>query len=137
MAHLYRVCSLFLLVMAVAVGVHYIITPLYDDGSTGFPVWSVFDWPMAVAVVFAFSKNLFEWVRRFGGSVESEGVIQWLQTNFRFYSSLVLLLWFFNNWFADLLSLDPGIRWAFVDALFVAVMLSTGLHPWHEEQRQE
>ena len=38
---LHRLVALFLLLMAVAVGVHYIITPLYDDGSTGFPVWSI------------------------------------------------------------------------------------------------
>ena len=43
MANLLRMLSLFLLLMAAAVGVHYVITVLYDDGSTGFPVWSIFN----------------------------------------------------------------------------------------------
>ncbi len=130
---LHRLVALFLMLMAIAVGVHYIITPLYDDGSTGFPVWSILNWPMAVAVVAAFVINLIYWLRGVGGTAQGARVIQWLQVNFRFYSSLVLLLWFLNNWFADLMDLDTAVRWAFVNALFVAVMLSTGLHPWQEE----
>lgn len=58
MENLHRAISLFLLIMAAAVGVNYIITPVYDDGSTGFPVWSVLNWPMAVAVGAAFVINL-------------------------------------------------------------------------------
>ena len=134
MDNLHRMLALFLLLMSVAVGVHYIITPLYDDGSTGFPVWSILNWPMAVAVVIAFSINLAYWLRGTGESPQSTGAIRWLQVNFRFYSSLVLLLWFLNNWFSDILSLDPSIQWTFVNALFVAVTLSTGLHPWQERQ---
>lgn len=131
-----RALSLFLLMMAVAVGVHYIITPLYDDGSTGFPVWNILNWPMAIAVVAAFLTNLSNWLKRLGESGQSTGAIEWLQVNFRFYSSLVLMLWFFNNWFAELMSVDHAIRWAFVNALFVAVMLSTGVHPWYGQRER-
>ena len=131
-----RALSLFLLMMAVAVGMHYIITPLYDDGSTGFPVWNILNWPMAVAVVAAFLTNLSNWLRRLSESAQSTGAIEWLQVNFRFYSSLVLMLWFFNNWFAELMGVDHAIRWAFVNALFVAVMLSTGVHPWYGQRQR-
>ena len=129
---LHRLVALFLLLMAVAVGVHYIITPLYDDGSTGFPVWSILNWPMAVAVSAAFIINLSLWLRGVGERPTGSGVVLWLQVNFRFYSSLVLLLWFLNNWFADLMNVDAAVRWTFVNVLFVAVMISTGLHPWQE-----
>ena len=135
MENLHRAISLFLLIMAAAVGVNYIITPVYDDGSTGFPVWSVLNWPMAVAVGAAFVINLAFWLQRAGDSVQSIGTNLWLQTNFRFYSSLVLLLWFFNNnWFATILSLDAAMEWGFVDALFVVVMLSTGVRPWQRQR---
>ena len=134
MENLHRAASLLLLIMAAAVGVHYIITPLYDDGSTGFPVWSALNWPMAVAVAAAFAITLAFWLPRAGHSVQSIGTNQWLQTNFRFYSSLVLLLWFLNNWFADILSLDAAMEWGLVNALFVVVMLSTGLRPWQRQR---
>ena len=133
MEHLYRVISLFMLMMAVAVGVHYIISPLYDDGSTGFPVWGILNWPMAAATAAAFVINLSSWLRGVGENAQGTGTVQWLQVNFRFYSSLVLLLWFLNNWFAELMDLDQAVGWAFVNALFVAVMLSTGLRPWQQD----
>ena len=134
MDYSYRALALFLLLMAVAVGVHYVITPLYDDGSTGFPVWSILNWPMAAAVALAFIFNLCRWVRQADEGIENTTAIRWMQTNFRFYSSLVLLLWFLNNWFADLMGLDTAVRWAFVNAIFVAVMISTGIHPWKQRR---
>ena len=61
MANVLRLLSLFLLLMAAAVGVNYIITVLYDDGSTGFPIWSIFNWPMAAGVVIAFAVSACHW----------------------------------------------------------------------------
>ena len=98
----------------------------------GFPVWHILNWPMGVASAAAFVINLVYWLRGVGESDRSASVIQWLQVNFRFYSSLVLLLWFLNNWFAEIMGVDTAVRWTFVNVLFVAVMLSTGLHPWQE-----
>ena len=134
MHYLYRALALYMLTIAVAVGVHYIITPLYDDGSTGFPVWNILNWPMAVGVALAFAFNLFYWLQQAAEGFENLTTIRWLQTNIRFYSSLVLLLWFFNNWFADLLGLDTAVQWTFVNVLFVAVMISTGSHPWQQRR---
>ena len=131
---LHRLVALFLLLMSVVVGVHYIITPLYDDGSTGFPVWHILNWPMGAASAAAFVINLVYWLRGVGERQRDARVIQWLQVNFRFYSSLVLLLWFLNNWFAEIMGVDTAVGWTFVNVLFVAVMLSTGLHPWQERE---
>ena len=89
---------------------------------------------MAVAVSAAFIINLSLWLKGVGERPTGPGIVEWLQVNFRFYSSLVLLLWFLNNWFADLMNVDAAVRWAFVNVLFVAVMISTGLHPWQERE---
>ena len=140
MANLLRLLSLFLLLMAAAVGAHYVITVLYDDGSTGFAVWSIFNWPMAAGVVIAFAASARHWRRQ--GSVEANidscengnrGVKAWLQANMRFYASLILLLWFMHAWFDDLFADDPsGSLWRYVNVLFVAVTLSAGLQLWRD-----
>lgn len=125
-----RFLSSFLLLMALTAGVHYIITPLYDDGSTGFPVWKAYNWAMAVAVVVVFAASACPWLRQGGGGPEGSSAASWLTANLRFYASLVLLLWFLNNWFASLMNLDISIGWPFVNALFVALTLSSGLQLW-------
>ena len=132
-----RLLSAFLLLMAAAVGVHYVITVLYDDGSTGFPVWSIFNWPMAAGVVIAFAASACHWRRQgnAGADIEngSRGVKAWLQANMRFYASLILLLWFMHAWFDDLFADDPsGSLWRYVNVLFVAVALSAGLQLWRD-----
>ena len=133
MANLLRLLSLFLLLMAAAVGVNYVITVLYDDGSTGFPIWSIFNWPMAAGVVIAFAASASHWRQQRRVGVDSPGVKAWLQANMRFYASLILLLWFMHAWFDDLFADDPsGGLWRYVNVLFVAVALSAGLRLWRD-----
>ena len=142
MANLLRLLSLFLLLMAAAVGVNYVITVLYDDGSTGFPIWSIFNWPMAAGVLIAFAASVCHW-RQQGRAIHSgengnRGVKAWLQANMRFYASLILLLWFMHAWFDDLFADEPsGSLWKYVNVLFVAVSLSAGLQLWREGGSEE
>ena len=133
MANLSRLLSLFLLLMAAAVGVNYVITVLYDDGSTGFPIWSIFNWPMAAGVVIALATSACHWRKQGSAETDSPGVKAWLQANMRFYASLILLLWFMHAWFDDLFADDPsGSLWRYVNVLFTAVALSAGLQLWRD-----
>lgn len=138
MANVLRLLSLFLLLMAAAVGVHYVITVLYDDGSTGFPIWSIFNWPMAAGVVIAFAASACHWRQQGSAEANSRDVKAWLQANMRFYASLILLLWFMHAWFDDLFADDPsGSLWKYVNVLFVAVTLSAGLQLWRDGDANE
>ena len=146
MANPLRLLSLFLLLMAAAVGVHYVITMLYDDGSTGFPVWSIFNWAMAAGVVIAFAASACHWRRPFDSAQDRSAeadihsgengyrdVKAWLQANVRFYAPLILLLWFMHAWFDKLFAEDPsGGLWRYVNVLFVAVAMSAGLQLWRD-----
>lgn len=129
MALVLRVFSLYLILTALAVGVNFAVTPIYDDGSTGYPVWTGFNWAMAAAAVIALVAAGCAWARQGDAASGNPGVKVWLQTNVRFYASLALTLCFLNNWLADLIrdSAD-GLAWLFIDSAFVAVMLSVGLH---------
>ena len=145
MANVLRLLSLFLLLMAAAVGVNYIITVLYDDGSTGFPIWSIFNWPMAAGVLIAFTASACHWRQQgraeaniHSSENENRSVKAWLQANMRFYASLILLLWFMHAWFDDLFADDPsGSLWKYVNVLFVAVTLSSGLQLWQDGGGEE
>ncbi len=130
---LFRPLSLYLLLMALAVGVNFAITPIYDDGATGFPVWTILNWPMLAALVIALGATGCAWVRQRDVAPETPNVKSWLQTNARFYATLVLTFWFLNNWFADIIrdSAD-GLAWFLIDGAFVAVMLSVGLQLWRD-----
>ena len=138
MANLLRLLSVFLLLMAAAVGVHYVITVLYDDGSTGFPIWKIFNWPMAASVVIAFVVSACHWRRQGSAEADSPGTKAWIQANMHFYASLILLLWFMHAWLDNLFSDPPsGDLWKYVDVLFTAVMLSAGLQLWRDASGKE
>ncbi len=126
-----RVFSGYLVVMALAVWVHYVITPLYHDGSSGFPIWSVFNWPMGASVVIALGASAWGWWRQRGEGRESVGWQAWLSVNMRFYGSLGLGMAYLNNWFVGLRgNAPPSLDWGLVDTLFVVVTLSVGLWLW-------
>ena len=85
----------FLLVLAVAV--HFVVTPVYDDGTTGYRVWAAFDWFMAPAVVLACAASLVWKLDLSNGGAEIPDARRSLEVNTLFYSSLVLGLWFLSK----------------------------------------
>ena len=110
MAIVCRFLALYLLLMAAAVAVHYIITPLYHDGVSGFPAWRALNWPMGAAVVIALAASAWPWLR--GRRRESVGWSAWLSVNLRFYGSLALAMAYLNNWFVSLRgNAPPSLDW--------------------------
>ena len=117
--------ALYAMTVALAVGLNYMATPLYDDGSTGYPVWQVLDWFMAVAVLGTFLANL-------AGKrhADPQDLPAWLAANTLFYASLVTLLWFYANWFGTFSGLHEPMLWDLHDPLFVATVGTTGWRLW-------
>ena len=125
-----RLLGAYAFLLALAVAVHFVVTPVYDDGSTGYPVWAVFDWFMAPAVILAFAASL---VWKFGLSnsgAETRDARRSFEVNTLFYSSLVLGLWFLSNWFGDLVGREVPLLWSFIDPLYVAVTGACGVRLW-------
>ena len=113
-----RILGAYALLIAVAVGVNFIATPLYDDGSTGFPVWRVLNWFMAAGVLVALISSVFP---KPTAGCEAKILLG---------GSILLFLWFFWNWFGDLMSREEPLMWAFIDPLFVLVVGACGLRLW-------
>lgn len=124
------VLAAYALLTAAAVGANFVATPLYDDGSTGFPVWSVLNWFMAVAVLLALGASAIWKIGLYGADADRVPPQRRLETNVLFYASVVLGLWFFWNWFGDLMSREVPLLWAFIDPLLVVTVGAVGLRLW-------
>lgn len=132
MAAMRRILGAYAMLTAAAVGAHFVVTPLYDDGSTGFPVWKVFNWFMAPGVLVALAAGVIGKLRLERGEGGAPDAARALGANVLFYASMVLALWFFWNWFGDLMSRGDAAMWAFIDPLFVLVVGAGGFRLWRE-----
>ncbi|MCY3914108.1 MAG: hypothetical protein OXG43_12825 [Chloroflexi bacterium] len=123
-----RIVAAYQVLMALAVGVHFIITPLYHPGGDEpFTAWLVMNWFMAVSVVIVL---LGSFARKRRMDAEEADARTSLEVNIVFYAALGLFLWFFWNWFGALTDQGNGTLWAFIDPLFVLVVGPAGLRMW-------
>lgn len=125
-----RIFGAYSVVMAAVVGVLFFLTPVYDDGSTGYPAWAVVNWFMAPTVLTALAAS-FVWKLGLNRGEAADGDLRRsLEVNALFYSALVLALWYLSNWFGDLVGREVPLLWSFIDPLYVAVTGACGVRLW-------
>lgn len=127
-----RLLAIYCMALAVAVGAHFVVTPLYGDGSSGYPVWAVLDWFMAAGIPIALGASLI-WKLEAGDEAAGEaGLLRYIEANTLFYSALALALLFFSNWFASLTgaAIELPLVWVAVDTASVAVLGAAGWRLW-------
>ena len=131
MAILMRLIAAYLVLVAVAVAVHFIITPLYHPGGDApFPVWEVLNWFMAVGMIIIVIAAYVE-KRRTDGEPDAD-LKRYLETNTVFYGAVAIFIVFFWNWFSNL---DPdnvpdGQLWIVIDTMMPIVMGVAGCRLW-------
>ena len=121
MTILIRAGAVYLIALAAAVAVNFVVTPLYHPGGDEpFTVWEILNWFMAVGMVIALAASYVE-KSRVGGSVDLK---RYVEANVLFYAAVALFLVFFWNWFSDLSpNNEPdGQYWVIVDTLMPIVM---------------
>ena len=124
----FRIVAAYQVLMALAVAVNFIITPLYHPGGDApFTAWEVMNWFMAVSAVIVL---LGSYARKRRMDAEEADTRTSLEVNIVFYAALGLFLWFFWNWFGVFGDRDDGTLWAFIDPLFVLVVGPAGLRMW-------
>ena len=125
-----RILGAYSVVMAAVVGVLFFLTPVYDDGSTGYPTWVVVNWFMAPAVLIALAAS-FSWKLGLSKGGAGDGDLRRsIEVNTLFYSALVLALWYLSNWFGDMVGREVPLLWSFIDPLYVAVTGACGVRLW-------
>ena len=133
MSVLIRAVAAYLVLVAVSVGVHFIITPLYHPGGDErFFAWEVHNWFMAVGIVLALAGSCA--AKRRVDADSSADLKRYLEVNTVFYAAAAVFLLFFWNWFS---SLSPnnnpdGQFWAVIDTLMPIVMGVTGCRMWRD-----
>ena len=128
---LIRAVAAYLVLLAVAIAINFIATPLYHPGGDEpFPVWEVLNYFMAVGIVITAAAGYVE-KRRVGGE-GVENLKQYIRANAVFYTSVAVLILFFWNWFSNLSpnnSPDSQV-WIFVDTMMPIVVGVTGCRVW-------
>ena len=99
-----RIIPVFLFVMAVAVALNLILTPVYHDGSADYVVWKIMNWPMAVGVAIALIAG---YIRYRAAKREGPDSMKSLRATLVFYGAIVLAIIFYWNWMMDP---EPGQR---------------------------
>ena len=138
MGILKRVLAVIHIVLAFAVGLNWIATPLYHDGSDSYPVWEFLNYFMAVAVLIALIVNFLS--KRALDREKSDGSLNrpYFEANLAFYASIVLALWYYWNFFGSLFpeteSAAVGLihleMWTLINPLFVLTTGVTGFRLW-------
>ena len=124
-----RLLGIFLLVVAFAVAIHFVATPLYmplDTTSYVYPFWDIMNWFMGVAMLIALWANTVQW--RASNSADQCGSTC---DCLLFGATIALTLMYFHNWFLSIRFNPPTdielIWWAIIDAAFPVVVGATGL----------
>lgn len=135
MAALHRLIAVYLLLVGVAVGAYFVISPLYAgqaSASDAHDIWEVLNWFMAVAVVLLVLVT-FAATRTLAADAAS-----WdkFVVNGRFHIALALLLGFFSNWFADQWGsgeFEPvSFLWVVIDVGLPILAVEMALKLWRE-----
>ena len=131
MSILIRAAAAYLVLVAVTVAVHFIITPLYHPGGDApFELWTVHNWFMAVGIVITLAASYV--AKRHVDGDGSADLKSSLEANAVFYLTAVVFMLFFWNWFSALSpnNLPDGQYWVVIDTLMPIVMGVTGCRMW-------
>ncbi len=120
-----RVIGVIVGIIGLAVLINFVFSPFYEDSVDIGQVWSALNWFMAFGVIVAIGVAFH--VRKESeerGEVDIRHVCAMLM----FYTTLMLAIWFFWNWFDDLTVGDEGQSqtrlnyWSLINPLFIVMM---------------
>lgn len=132
MTLLKRLAALYLILLGIAVASHFLATQLYDPTLEGsaLDVWRILDPLMIIGVAISLLSALFRKLEDGNGSYTMGVTRDYLEANFAFYASGVLLILLTWNWlgfqFVDPPNDLPWL-WLIIDAVVPLVVLSTGI----------
>lgn len=126
-----RLGGVYLVVVAVAVGVHFILDPMIYDWESGTPpLWIFLDWLMAAGFAIALLATFREKRRADAGS----DLREFLTANFCFYLAVGLALAFLWNavqigWATGDQSPDSQV-WVVIDTVLPPLFAAVGIRLW-------
>ena len=143
MQFVYRILAAGMIVVATAVGLHFVFQAFYEDVVDTVQIWGILDWFMAVALLAALAVN-YILKRELDARGAGSGPItaEYLAVSVGLYASIIVGLLFFWNWF-DYLTIGAGEQstlnnyiWTLVDPLVAVITGTTACRLWREASRQ-
>ncbi|MCY3885333.1 MAG: hypothetical protein OXG24_10530 [Gammaproteobacteria bacterium] len=121
-----RISGWYLLFVAAAVGIQFMVELLYESSTSITPpqVWFVLDWFSLVGFVVCISAN-FHYMNSKGSG--QDVVWERIASNTAFYLSIALTLAFVHNFFGSLAGgKDDLLFWKFINVIQVPLFAATG-----------
>ena len=145
MVGLKKVGAVYLIGVAVAVAVFFIVNPLLTDAIDVTAVWQALDVLMVVALAIALACNYARKKVECGGDPGGAVTRRYLEVNVAFYLTAAVTILFLHNWFSLLAqgpdSLDGNhqawVIWAAVDVVLPLIVGITGCRIWRETSARE
>ena len=131
-----RILAIYLVTIATVVALNFILQAFYQTAVNVGELWDILDWFMAVAVPATLIIRYVQKVELDRTSNGESVTRQYVEVNVALYAAILLFLWFFWNWFDNLVAgSDPQgtlqmINWMFIDPLFILVVGTTGCRIW-------
>lgn len=126
-----RLLSLYLILVGLAVAVHFIVVPLYHPGGDEpYPIWEVLDWFMAVAIAVALISAFLQ--KRQHDAGDGSSLIEHISVNAIFYGTLSVGILFYWNW-SNLLRGSSDVDWLvwnFIDVALPLALVAAGRQLW-------
>lgn len=138
MSILKRLAAFYMLLLAAVVAVHFLATQFYDPAleGTALTVWRILDPLMVVGVAIVLFDACCRKRRLDAGQAVDR---EYLETNFTFYFSAMLLLLLLWNWFG-VEWVDPrndqGLVWMFIDSTLPLLLAAVGVRLLRGETAQ-
>ena len=126
--------AVFLMLGALAVLVHFWLSPFYPDSWDVGTIWEVLDMIMAVGIVVTLAYT-FSYKRSVGSD---DSTLAHICAYTAFYAAAVLAVLFFWNWFDDLTkaageqSQTRLNYWVAINALYIVFTGTVGWHLWRK-----
>lgn len=125
--------AVYLALSALAVLLHFWLSPFYPDSWDVGVMWEVIDAFMAVGIVVTVAYTL-----SYKRGVDSEaGTLAHVCAYTAFYAAVVLAALFFWNWFDELASGDEQSQtrnnfWPIINTMYIVLMGTVGWHLWRK-----
>ena len=125
--------SVYLMLSALAVLLHFWLSPFYPGSWDVGVIWEVVDVFMAVGIVVTLAYT-FSYKRGVGSD---ESSLAHICAYTAFYASVVLAVLFFWNWFDELASDSDQSQtrnnyWVIINTMYIVLMGTVGWHLWRK-----
>ncbi|MXY42582.1 MAG: hypothetical protein F4Y50_00710 [Dehalococcoidia bacterium] len=119
---------------ALAVLLHFVLSPFYDGVVESGDVWNVLNWFMAFGVIVALVLTYL--AKRDVGREDDTNT--YIRGNVGFYAATVLAVLFFWNWFDNMTAGELGqsqtrlFFWVVINTLYVILVTRVSIRLWRD-----